>query len=303
MAAPLPTRVEEQVDVESPVLDVAVIIPCYNDGATVIDTVRSAQMNSPAEIVVVDDGSTDPATLAVMERLRAEGVTVVRRTNGGLAAARMTGVEATTASCVIPLDADDELTPGAAKALLAALDANPGAAVAYGDFELFGAMRGRRTSGPWDPWLICHVNRIAGGGAAIRRSALLAAGGWVLESGWEDWDLWMSLLEQGQPAVRVPRVVFRYRQGSGRMLSGTRSRHDELYARLQSRHPNLFAARRRNWWRSSSPLHARVSIPLLMRLPFIDPATRHRLALFSYNPIYGIHAQWQRRRSVSRRSP
>src|SRR5207253_9726566 len=42
--------------------------------------------------VVVDDGSTDPATLADLDRLRAEGILVVSQDNAGLSSARMTGV-------------------------------------------------------------------------------------------------------------------------------------------------------------------------------------------------------------------
>jgi len=44
---------------------VAVVIPCFNDGATLVDAVASAQSQErPAEIIVVDDGSTDDATIA-----------------------------------------------------------------------------------------------------------------------------------------------------------------------------------------------------------------------------------------------
>src|SRR5258708_664717 len=89
---------------------VAVVIPCFNDGATVIEAVRSAQSQERVdELVVVDDGSTDAHTLAVFRSLEAEDVRIVRRPNGGLGAARMTGVDATTGDYVFCLDADDRL--------------------------------------------------------------------------------------------------------------------------------------------------------------------------------------------------
>ena len=58
---------------------VAVVVPCFNDGATLPETIRSVQAQEPAELVVVDDGSNDPATL---ESCRARGGGSHGRTTG-----------------------------------------------------------------------------------------------------------------------------------------------------------------------------------------------------------------------------
>ena len=63
---------------------VAVMIPCWNDGETLPDTIASVR-GQDCELVVVDDGSTDPATLEVLDGLRREGVNVLRVPNGGVA--------------------------------------------------------------------------------------------------------------------------------------------------------------------------------------------------------------------------
>src|SRR5436190_12269548 len=109
-------------------LRVAVVVPCFNDGATLRETLGSLRDQEAHELVVVDDGSDDPATLETLRALEDEGVRIVRRENGGLSAARMTGVEATAAPYVFPLDADDALAPGALAALADALEAVPQAA-------------------------------------------------------------------------------------------------------------------------------------------------------------------------------
>jgi glycosyltransferase involved in cell wall biosynthesis len=59
---------------------VAVVIPCFNEGATLTEAVASAQSQDvSAEIIVVDDGSTEPTTIGVTERLEASGVRVLHR--------------------------------------------------------------------------------------------------------------------------------------------------------------------------------------------------------------------------------
>ena len=75
---------------------VAVVIPCYNDGRFLIETLESVWEQEPCEIVVVDDGSTDVRTLAVRAESREAGVRVVTQPNRGLSASWMTGVSHTS---------------------------------------------------------------------------------------------------------------------------------------------------------------------------------------------------------------
>src|SRR6059058_1411657 len=87
---------------------IAVIVPCFNDGELVAEAVSSVIEREPVELVVVDDASSDAGTADVLDRLRREGVPVVRHArNLGLPAARMTGLRASSAPFVFPLDADD----------------------------------------------------------------------------------------------------------------------------------------------------------------------------------------------------
>lgn len=255
---------------------VAVVIPCFNDGATVVETVRSVQAQDRIdELVVVDDGSTDAQTAAVFRSLEAEGIAVVHRENGGLGAARMSGVAATTGDYVFCLDADDRLLPGALSALAAALDADDGLALVWGDYRLFGERSWRQVTAPTlDPWQVSYQDDIPAT-ILIRRSALLEAGGWELRGGCEDWDLLMALAEREKRGRRVPVVVYEYRQHGPRMLGESAARYGEIYALLRSRHPGLFAQRRRAWRRSDAPWALRLAIPVIFALPI--GANRRRL--------------------------
>ena len=76
---------------------VAVIIPCHDDGALLREALASVEEEEPVEIVVVDDGSTDPGTRIVLDELAAAGTMVIRQENRGAAEARSAGLRATTA--------------------------------------------------------------------------------------------------------------------------------------------------------------------------------------------------------------
>lgn len=277
-------------------LPIAVIIPCYNDGATVRDAVTSALRDGPQEVIVVDDGSTDPATAGVLAELAHDGgVTVVRRENGGLSAARMTGVDHSHSEFIMPLDADDLIAPGAIARLTRALQDAPDASVAYGDLQAFGSLRGSfRCAWGWDPWVITHMNLIPGPGAVIRRQHLREDGGWVLRHGYEDWDLWMSMIENGRRAVYSPGPALMYRQGDGRMLSGSRLMHDEIFRGMRERHPLLFAERAAHRARSIAPLRVRLTMRALEAIPSLGDSTANRIAGVSARPGRAISVLAQR---------
>ena len=256
---------------------VAVVIPCFNDGATLMEAVDSARdQDRLAELIVVDDGSTDPTTIAVIERLEATGVRVIHQVNEGPAPARMAGVRAAHADYVFPLDADDLVAPGALRRLSDLLDRHLEAAAAWGSIKSFGHLEHVHRSRPTlDPWQVSYQNHLPVC-SLYRRSALLEVGGWQLRGGYEDWDLWMSLAERGWRGVGIPEVTAHYRAQAGRRLSRSAQRHPERLARLRARHPTLFAERRRNRRSSPAPLVLKLAFPVIDALPL--NATRKRLA-------------------------
>ena len=224
---------------------VAVVIPCFDDGPLVGEAVDSVQEDEPVEIVVVDDGSSDPDTVQRLLALERRGVRVLRQSNGGPGVARTAGLHATAAPYVYPLDADDCLEPGALAALADELERRPDAGFVWGDYVLFGEYDGRyRSPDGWLPWTLTYVNPYPVS-SLFRRDVLERAEGWQ-GNGYEDWDLWLRLAGQGVGGARVDRVVYRRRlHGDGRVQVLARSRHRELYATLRRRNADVFEARAR----------------------------------------------------------
>lgn len=101
---------------------ISVVIPAYNYAHTLPRAVESvlAQLgDAEADLLVIDDGSTD-ATPEVLESLLVQHGSrfrVLRKTNGGLSSVRNRGIAETEGCFLIFLDADDEMAPGALAAL------------------------------------------------------------------------------------------------------------------------------------------------------------------------------------------
>lgn len=275
--------VAERDDASAPAPRVAIVIPCFNDGATVGEAIESGRKQEPCEIVVVDDGSTDPGTLAELDRLAAGGTLVVRQQNQGPAAARMAGVRATSAGYILPLDADDMLVPGAVTYLADALDRAPEAAVAWGDGRVFGDRAfDVRTAPSLDPWLITYANGLPAQ-SLVRREVVLAVGGWGPGYS-EDWELWLAIAERGWSGVHVPYVAHLHRKHGPRRAISERPHHAETRQEFLRRHPALFAARRENRRRSSAAMHVKLLLPLIEHLPLLSAWRRHTLYSLVVNP-------------------
>lgn len=265
---------------------VAVIIPCFNDGATLPDALESLEGQEPSELLIVNDGSSDPETLDVLKRLEVDGIPILQQENHGVSAARTAGLHETSAPYVLALDADDWLMPGAVEVLADALDAHPEAAAAWGDLQLFGTVNSVQPQVPvLDPWLITYISCLPAD-ALVRRSALLEVGGWTYGGGYEDWDLWMALAERGHTGIHVPRPMHAYRLHDSRRLATARENHERLYADLRERHPALFDRRRENWRTSRARLRLRLLLPLIEALPGLSGHTRHKLSNFVNEPVY-----------------
>ena len=120
----------------------SIIIPVFNERATVLTALdRVEAAGADAEIIVVDDASTDGSCEAVAERSREpeSRITLLKHSvNRGKGAALATGVARAAGEYVLFQDADLEYDPADYQVLLAVVDSR-GAAAVYG--SRFGAAR------------------------------------------------------------------------------------------------------------------------------------------------------------------
>lgn len=110
---------------------ISVIIPCHNHAYFVGAAIASVlgQSRTPDEVIVVDDGSKDDSVTQI--RRFSGQVLLISQTNRGAAAARNTGVAASTGTLLAFLDADDVWPADSLAVRIAAMERS-GADLAFG---------------------------------------------------------------------------------------------------------------------------------------------------------------------------
>lgn len=194
-----------------------VIIPAYNEADSVADTIRSLQSQTvtPAEIIVVDDCSSD----GTAEIARALGVLVVRpRANtGSKAGAQTFALDWVETEFTMAIDADTTLAPDAIEKLLQAFD-DPRVAAACGSVipRRIGSIweRGRYVEYLFAFTFYKQVQDLyaaplisSGCFSIYRTRALRGAGGWSTRTLAEDMDLTWTFYQQGHAVRFVPEAV------------------------------------------------------------------------------------------------
>ena len=229
----------------------SVIVPVYNTHEFLEQTLASlrSQTFQDFEALIVDDGSTNPQTLAVLADLeaKADGVRtrVVRAVHGGLSHARNEGVRAAKAPWVVPLDSDDMLHERALELFVQAKKRVPGAAFITAPLRSFDTDPARPVAG-WYPLggdrdMMPVLNGASSCVALIEREAVLRAGGYdTTLPAYEDWDLYCTLVEQGGSGEVIPEFLVLHRLRPDSMMHTlSRKRHHLLRARLMAKHPQL----------------------------------------------------------------
>ena len=126
-------------------LRIAAVINNYNYGQFVCEAVESTlgQSHPPAEVIVVDDGSTDDSLVRLQQRFSGHPlVKVIATVNRGQLAAVASGVRAANADVVALLDADDRWRPQYFERLAQRYGSQPECDFVFTNMEYFGTRQG-----------------------------------------------------------------------------------------------------------------------------------------------------------------
>jgi peptidoglycan/xylan/chitin deacetylase (PgdA/CDA1 family)/glycosyltransferase involved in cell wall biosynthesis len=199
---------------------IAAVITCRDLGRTLDEAVDSVmrQTRPAAEIVVVDDGSSDVYTTQALARLENAATRVIRTGGRGASAARNAGAYATTAGYLVWLDADDALEPGYFAAAAARLDEDAAVDFVSCAMRAFG-----EASYVWTPTATTVVDAISTG-AVPHASTMIRRGTWEAAGRFDEalrsfelLDFWATVFERGGRGIVLeePLLNYRVRAGSG----------------------------------------------------------------------------------------
>jgi glycosyltransferase involved in cell wall biosynthesis len=229
-----------------------VVIPVYKHSVLLEEAVISAldqQTDFEICIIIVNDGcpmaETHQACLdfvaAVPNRIH-----YIRRPNGGLSAARNTGIDYVvgtweTVRAIYFLDADNRLLPGALQRGYDALAEDPKAAWIYPDIDMFGQEWNIDYSGQYT--VLRHLDEnICEAGSLVRREVFEKGGRFdeSMQLGFEDWDFWLTAIELGFRGKHLDNFGFRYRRRPESMLSNSERDRPEILSYIRRKHGQLF---------------------------------------------------------------
>lgn len=196
---------------------VSIVTPFYNAGDLFGETARTvlSQSFQQWEWLIVDDGSTDTASLALLEdyQRRDDRIRIIRQDNAGPSAARNRGYAEARAEFVVQIDADDLLEPTAIEKWFWFLVSYPEYSFVKGFVVGFQAeeylwQRGFHTHKDFFTANPAQPNSI------VRRSVHQAVGGYDEgnRDGFEDWNFWFRCADNGYWGSTIPEYLDWYRR-------------------------------------------------------------------------------------------
>lgn len=208
-------KIGEVINKEKPTI--SIITPFYNGGKTLMETANAvfSQTYPYFEWIIVDDGSKDKASLEKLAELEKmdKRIKVYHKENGGPSIARDYAISKASKDTkyIFFLDCDDIPDKTMVECLYWTLETHKDASFAYTTMINFGDREFL-----WERYLTVEQQKIENLiciSSMVRKEDLLEVGcfGIKEKSMYEDWNLWLKLLEKGKKPIRVHAPLFWYR--------------------------------------------------------------------------------------------
>jgi len=192
---------------------ISLIIPLYNNQATIKECLNSifSQSFEDFEIIVVNDGSSDKS----LEILKEYGdkLKIINQKNQGAPVARNNGFKESLGKYLLFCDADVVLRKKALEKMLYILENHPHADYVYSSFYWSWKKFELNPFSPAKLKLMPYIHTTS----LIKRKYFPGFSPEIKK--FQDWDLWLTMLEQGHIGVWIPEVLYTVRTKDGRISS------------------------------------------------------------------------------------
>lgn len=196
---------------------VSIIIPCYNHGKYIDETLQSIDRITDKnlyEVILVNDGSTDEYTNERLAELSKTGLyKIIHQKNQGVCVARNNAIAHARGKYILPVDSDNRLRPEFIDEALAAFNKYSDITIVYCDYYLFGAETGIRKAGAFNLQRLMLGNYIDNC-SMFKKELVDRIGGYDPFStivGVEDWEFWLKAAFNGFKFHYIDKPLFDYR--------------------------------------------------------------------------------------------
>lgn len=220
---------------------ISVVIPCYNQGEYLkeaVDSVLSSTYES-IEIIIVNDGSTEDVEF--LKTFSAPKTKVIHQENQGLSMARNNGIAVSKGKYILPLDTDDKIHSTYLEKAVNILESDSKIGIVYSEAEFFGEKRGKWKLNEYKFPNILYKNVIFCS-ALFRKSDWENVDGYKKEMNFcfEDWEFWISLIENGTGVYQIPETLFYYRKSSESMSKKTKKEKLPMFIQIIKLHKKIY---------------------------------------------------------------
>lgn len=224
---------------------VSIVIPFYNAGETIAETMDSvfAQHYDNFDVWVINDGSTDQASIAALKQYENNPkVHILHQENLGPSVARNAAIEQTKAEFIVPLDADDLIEPNTIENALKIFSNDDMIGVVYGDIQCFGERTELRIQETFDMRKQLIYNQVAIC-TVIKKSVFEDTGYFDTElskPGLEDWEFWIRVGSSKWKLAHSNSIHFQVRVSrSSRTFEVANKNKAEIREYVYRKHANL----------------------------------------------------------------
>ena len=270
---------------------IAIVIPVFKHSVLVAEAITCAleqDTDFPLVIIIVNDGCQFSETDRVSRDFalaHPDRVFYLYRPNGGLSAARNTGIDFAlttwnSVEAIYLLDADNRISPHTIERSFKILLSKPEIGWVYPTIDMFGQEEGGDFDYRGAYSILRHLRfNICEAGSMIRRQVFDQGCRYdeSMKLGFEDWDFWWQAIAVGYQGKHLPESGFQYRKRFASMLSSAERDEVEIKNYMRRKHRELLThSNVLNWEHQAAPRYAIVLSDTQQVILTSDPTQQER---------------------------
>ena len=226
---------------------VSFIIPYYNSGSTIQETIDSIfnQSYKNFDVWIINDGSTEINAIEKLKEFESNPqINILHQENAGPSVARNNAIKKSNAKYILPLDADNLICKDSILTSIAIIENDKKNAAVFGNFRFLGEKRGIKKNAPYEikeAFIYSQLDT-----CALIKKEVFDSGifydEFLSKLGLEDWEFWINVFNNGWGVKYLDFVFFEMRvSNSSRTFQVANKNIDTIKGYIYKKHAVLLA--------------------------------------------------------------